>query len=637
MFGFINKLKLLAICTILLAPVLLTAQTTDTLKEAEIRAKTNPTNDPKVNAFAPGQKLVVIDSLTLQQYKMQSVSNLLSQQLPVFIKSYTFNGLSTLSFRGSSAAQSQVLWNGVPIQNSALGIADISALPVLLLNKVSVLYGGSSALYGSGNVGGALLLENDVAIFDSGKRALSLSGGAGSFGQYSGAIDGSMAGKHWYLSLKGIVQTALNDFRYTDDSGRLNKLTNGRTASEALMLHAALKTGVASVLSLSAWGQQYSREIPPALFESGSQKKQTDGSLRLLADWTKHTKANTWYAKTSFITDNILYDDAPIGLHSDSRSSQYYQEAGLRHVGRKNSQWLVFLPLQFTWMQEPVTHADKQQLKAAVAAAYSIKFFKERLNIAANARAETANAVQYLLPGADASFALTKWLALRANVQRTYRVPTLNELYYNPGGNPYLKPEQGWNEDAGYTAKFKAKNFVLTHDLSAFNRNIQDWIIWIGGAIFTPHNIAKVHSRGIETDNRLEYSVGKWTLHLSISTAYVIATTESSYLPNDGSIGKQIPYTPRYNGRLNIGGAFKNFYFNYNHSYTGYRFKNYDESDYFEPYQTGNLQAMYGTRLKKHTLQLTAQCNNIWNQHYEIIAYRPMPGINWLAGFRLGM
>ncbi len=622
---------------ILLIPSLAHAQTTDTLKEAQVKAKTNPTNDPKVNAFAPGQQLVTMDSLTMQQYRMQTVSNLLAQQLPVFIKSYTFSGLSTLSFRGSSAAQSQVLWNGVPIQNSALGIADVSTLPVLLLNRVSVLYGGSSALYGSGNVGGALLLESEVPVFDSGKRTLAVSGGAGSFGQYSGAIDGSVAGKRWYLSLKGLLQTATNDFTYTNDTGRHLKLANGIASSKALMLNSAVKTGRHSVLSLSVWGQQYNREIPLALFETASQKKQTDGSLRLLADWTKHTENNTWYAKTSFIHDNIQYDDAAIGLHSNSRSSQYYQEVGLRRQGRKKGQWLVFIPVQFTWMREPVTNAHKQQLKAAVAAAYSIKFFRDKLAIAANARGEMVAEHKYLLPGADASLLITKWLTLRANVQRTYRVPTLNELYYNPGGNPYLKPEQGWNEDAGYTAKFKLHNLTITHDLSAFNRNIEDWIIWIGGAIFTPHNIAKVHSRGIETDNKLECTIGKWKLHLGLSTAYVLATTESSYIPNDGSIGKQIPYTPRYNGRLNIGAAYKRLYFNYNHSYTGYRFKNYDESDYFEPYQTGNMQAMYTTTLKKHTLQLTAQCNNIWNQYYEIIAYRPMPGINWLAGFRLGI
>src|ERR1043165_3827875 len=96
-----------------------------------------------------------------------ALSTLLSQQMPVFVKSYSFNGLATLHFRGASAAQSQVLWNGVPIQNASLGVADVSTMPVLFMNKVSVVYGGSGALLGSGNVGGALLLENEQPLFDT--------------------------------------------------------------------------------------------------------------------------------------------------------------------------------------------------------------------------------------------------------------------------------------------------------------------------------------------------------------------------------------------------------------------------------------------------------------------------------------
>ncbi len=99
--------------------------------------------------------------------------------MPVFVKSYSFNGLATLHFRGASAAQSQVLWNGIPIQNASLGVADVATLPVLFMNKVSVVYGGSGALLGSGNVGGALLLENDKPFFDSNSRRLTACAGAG--------------------------------------------------------------------------------------------------------------------------------------------------------------------------------------------------------------------------------------------------------------------------------------------------------------------------------------------------------------------------------------------------------------------------------------------------------------------------
>jgi iron complex outermembrane receptor protein len=235
-----------------------------------------------------------------------------------------------------------------------------------------------------------------------------------------------------------------------------------------------------------------------------------------------------------------------------------------------------------------------------------------------------------VLPGGGASFALARWLTLRANAQHTFRDPTLNELYYFPGGNADLNPERGWTEDAGYTLNIKYKKWSMHHDLSVYNRNIHDWILWIGGAIWTPHNISEVHSRGVETENNITYTTGQWQLHLGVNTAYVLATTVHSYIYNDGSSGKQIPYTPRYNGQLNVGVSYRNITVNYNHTYTGYRFTTSDESYYLLPYQTGNVQLSARLRYDGRTLQLSGQCNNIWNEKYQVVALRPMPGVNWL-------
>lgn len=631
--SFTSILMMLLIC-----PYISDAQNkSDTLKEVRVRGKHNISGDVKLNEFAPGQKIKTIDSNTLQQYHLQNIASLLAQQTSVFVKSYGFNGLSTLNVRGSSAAQSTVLWNGVPIQNAALGIADVSTLPVSFMSKVNVVYGGSAALWGSGNVGGALLLEQDDPTFDPGKKTLSTSGGLGSFGQYMGGLNGSISFKRWYFSANTFAQIATNNFLYTDRSGMHRYMPNGQLASQAAMMNVAYKLDAHNTISLSGWYQQYERQLPPALFETFSGKQQHDASLRLLADWNRKTEKSTWYAKSSLIRDVAQYRDDTVMIRSDNVVYQYYQEAGWKRNFGRYGQLLVFAPVQLSWMTIAATNDLKQQSRVAMAAAYNIKRFDERLNIAINARGEQINTQSFLLPGASASFTITHWLGVRANVQRTYRAPTLNELYYFPGGNTALKPEQGWNEDAGYTVKVKAGSFTFFHYLSVYNRNIHNWIIWLGGAIWTPHNIAEVHSRGIETENNITYTTGEWKFHIGINTAYSLATTTTSYIPNDGSEGKQIPYAPRYNGLANIGFGYKKLSVNYNHTYTGYRFITTDESEYTRPYQTGNVQLMYNTSIHKHNVQLTGQCNNIWNQQYEVVSGRPMPGINWLAGFKVSL
>ena len=513
------------------------------------------------------------------------------------------------------------------------------------MSRVNILYGGSSALFGSGNIGGALLLENAPDIFDSSRQSIFVSGSAGSFRQFSGGLEGMASGKKWLFSTKVQLQSALNNFPYTNDGTKLNT-TNSQLHSTAATLHLAYRSGLRSTLGLTAWLQKYDREIPPALFETmGSLKKQVDGSLRLLLDWNKTGMASNWYVKSSFICDEIKYSDNAVNLNTTSTVYQYYQEAGWRHQMGKFGRIILFAPLQVGWMRIPENYALKQQNRIALAGAYNIRLLRSRLDIAVNARGEAVDSLislshteqSCLLPGADASFSMFSWLSLRANLQRTYRVPSLNELYYYPGGNTSLKPEQGWSRDAGYTVKVSHKNLTVYHDVSVFDRNINDWIIWLGGAIWTPHNIARVHSRGVETENKFTYHYSEWQFHFGVNTAYILATTVSSYIYNDGSIGKQMPYTPRYNGQLNVGFTLHRLYVNYNHTYTGYRFTVSDESDYLLPYNTGNLQIMYTASFKGHTIQLNAQCNNIWNEQYYVSFSRPMPGINWMTGLRLGI
>jgi vitamin B12 transporter len=610
----------------------------DSLREVQIEArqKKELTNEDKINIFSPGQKLLLIDTLVLQQYKFQNLASLISQQTSAFVKSYGFNGLATLNFRGSSAAQSQVYWNGIPLQNAALGISDISTLPVAMVDRVSILYGGSSALWGSGNVGGALMLENDRPVFDSsGHREASVSLAAGSFSQYMGGAKLAFGNRRWFVSANAFGQSASNNFRFTDASGQKQLQDNSGLSSLGIMLNAAYRFGAGSVLSISGWYQHFNREIPAALFEPYSLKSRYDLSRRLMLHWYRQQRAGKIYLRTSIIEDRLYFNDYDsIGLQNNNISYQSYNELGWAWNFGQNKQLLIFLPLNYTWMEQGRIY--RSQLRTGLSAAFSAGFIKNKLNIALQASQQFVDSTSIFLPGIGCSLNASKWLIFNLNIQRTYRAATLNELYYSPGGNPSLNPEQGWAGEIGYVINTdKNKTLYLSQSSSTFYRDIRDWIIWYGGAIWTPQNVARVHSRGLETENMLHYRRGNYLFHLGLNTAYIIATTKESYLPGDGSIGKQIPYAPRYNGQLNLGFSFKGLYFNYNHSYTGYRFSTTDESSWVEPYSIANLQMSYRMVVgRAGQLHFSAQCNNIFNVHYQVVAQRPVPGINWLAGLK---
>jgi len=629
----INPIRWAMLVMCLLSTYAASAQTKhDTLSDVQIRAKHKSGGGDDKKDFTTGQTIQTIDSATMQQYSQQSVATMVAQRLPVFLKAYSFNGLATINFRGSSAAQSQVFWNGVPIQNAALGVADISALPVLMVNNVSLVYGGSGALYGSGNVGGALLLQTDDGIFGAGHGKQSLTIGAGSFTQLSGAYKGSVSGEKWFASGSASVQHAMNDYKFSNSYGQTERMPNGRIQSAAGTATLARKLNEKNTLKLSAWGQVYERQIPPALFESISKKTQTDQSFRTVATWTKKLTSGSIYARTSLVHDATNFADSVLPLYNTNAVYQYYQEAGWRQQVSKRSELLLFVPVQISWLRG---NDSAVQRRAALAGAYAAEIPAARMSMSIQFRAEQIDARRVFLPGAGVRSDVTEWLQFRANAQRSYRAPTLNELYYAPGGNTALKPEEGWSEDVGYLLRFRKNGFTVKHEAGVFARQMNNWIMWLGGAIWTPHNIASVHSRGTETETQVSRQLGSALLQLDVASMYVVATTQSSYIPGDGSIGKQIPYTPRYNGRATLSCDWRIWRVSYNHTYTGYRFITTDESSWLEPYQTGNLYASWAKTRHHYTYRFNIQVNNIWNEHYSVAGFRPMPGINWLAGVAL--
>jgi iron complex outermembrane receptor protein len=650
----------------------------DTLKEVQIKGTVvKDTVTDQRNNFTAGQKIFRIEKVYKDLYESQSLANLLAQQSSVFVKSYGVNSMATLTLRGASAAQSSVLWNGVPILNPALGVADISLLRTGLFNEVKLQYGSSAALFGSGNVGGALMLDDEPANFYN-RKDVTLHLGYGSYGRMDGSVKTLLQNNKFKIGLNGFYQRATNDFSYNDVQGNVQHLANARLKGGGGLLSADYnlnKKGTSNKekLYLRIWLQQYSREIPPALFEQFSVKKQTDNSLRTLLGWEKNTRRSTWYAKGSYSREYLHYTDSTVLLNNKNTVQQYYQEVGWKYQlqnpdrpGLKNDGQhllMVYAPIQYSVASGENISTHESQFRPALVAAYRYTGYHDKLLVNAAVRQEWVNGnTAPLLPGIGGSFQLLDkettqrksrvGLQFIANLQRTYRIPTLNELYYFPGGNPDLKPEQGWSQDAGYAFSYafhllpeqerskalKAYRLVFTHELNFFNRNIQDWIYWLGGAIWTPHNIAKVHSRGMDMNNKIELTVGEIKLHAGVNYTYVLSTTEESYLPGDGSIGKQIPYTPRYNIQGNIGMQWLDrLFINYNHTYTGYRFVTVDESQYLEPYNTANIQASYSFYGNKKSLTISAQLQNVFNADYEVVNGRPMPGRNFLLQARLGL
>ena len=87
-----------------------------------------------INTFSS----VEIDSASLSKYFGQTSEELLGKSSGLYVKQYGPGNLATISIRGSSASQTQLFWNGIPVNSPTLGSSDLALLPIDFFNSLTI-------------------------------------------------------------------------------------------------------------------------------------------------------------------------------------------------------------------------------------------------------------------------------------------------------------------------------------------------------------------------------------------------------------------------------------------------------------------------------------------------------------------
>lgn len=588
----------------------------------------------------------------------QSLDQYLQIHSSIFVKKLGVNSLSTLSFRGSSGAQTLVLWEGIPIQNSMNGATDVSLFQAGIFEKIDIEYDGNSSLYGSGNVGGALHLQS---IFSNDNTTKIHSGiHVGSFGNISTYAKSFINNRNNSYYIKGFYQQGKNDFPYSYLSEK-NRLSNAESSSYSILagwennsifLNKKNKKNISGI-NFHVWLQQNSRGIPPAFFEPISSKLQDEFSLRNQFKFTHSFSSNqTVYIHSSWLYDIHEFSDSIAYYTQKIHTHQFYTEFGIKNqkqiqVKNWKVDYLFFLPFQYNELKNNVVSNVYHRQMSGIAGTMQASY-KHQLFFQINARKEFSS--DYTVPwlyGVKTAYHLPSIslinLQHRINAffsyQNSFRAPLLHELYQFPGGNPNLKPEYGTNLEFGIKSLHFTNDFryQLESQIVYFNRDVKDWIYWLGATIWTPYNIAEVNSKGWDIQVKNTFEIAPETyIYFHLDHSYVLSMTQKSFIANNNSIGKQIPYSPRYQTKGNIGFSMKDWIWNWNVGYTGYVFTNLDESLYLEPYFLSNTSLQFPIfSRKKYKLYSSIQVNNLFDTEYYTIQYRPMPGRNFQFSLHL--
>lgn len=626
-----------------------------------------------------GVQRTQIDSVLLRENISASLADALSSGTTIFIKSYGRATLATASFRGTAPSHTQVTWNGMKVNSPMLGQVDFSMIPAYFIDQAAVYHGASSVGITGGGLGGAVALATE-APREAG-FGLRYVQGAGSFSTFDEFLHFTYQGKRWSSSTRILYSSSENNFRYrnynskeftTDDQGQitgtaypLQRNRNGGFRDLHLMQELYYTTRGGSRLSLSAWWLDSHRGLAMLSSDRNTerQKKNTqdERTLRMVAGWEQLRQGLRLSARAGYTYTDLRYlllmdpeGQGRFQTMTDARSRIHtlYAEAEAEYALR--DKWLFTAGI--TAHQHQVQSGDRSvidhitgergdtlysQSRFEFSARAAVKWRPvPRLGLAADLRWELyGNRATPPIPAFFADYLLSQRgkVVVKASAARNYRFPTLNDLYFRPGGNPRLRPERGWTYDAGAEFAIKGPRAGIRGSATWFDSRIDDWILWIGSAktgIYTPLNIRRVHSYGIETKLTADAAAGRdWHLTFDGNFAWTRSINEGDpFSPADQSVGKQLVYIPVYSSAFTARATWRRWTLSYKWSWYSERYtmtsNDLGTLGRVRPYLMNDIALERSFECRWAAFSLKGCIYNLFNEEYETVLSRPMPRLN---------
>jgi len=576
---------------------------------------------------------------------LQTVDEILSGQEGLFIKSYGGSGqLQTISLRGMAAGQTQVLLDGLPLNNLQLGSADLGEYDLSDLSAVAV-YRGSNSLLG-GSAGAINLLPDTIH----------------SKPYYSAHIQQASFKNESYrvrldLPLKGVLNSvsvrrslAQNRYSARDAQGRYVHLQNRDFSRWQCTLRSRFNP--APDWTLQSWFSSFKHSggapkpfVNAASEQSNAARKHQDVTLSKMK--LLHSFGNGRLLLQAFVRNEWMeYQDPDYVTNELPLYSRHFnQQLGLQSA-------VTYLPFENLliqsggqWYRERVRSSaagSHQRQYGALFLNSDHQFFSSKQGWLRAAHFNVQLRLEYfspsqtiLLPAAALNFN-TVGGRVYGSLGKNYRQPTFNDLYWQPGGNPRLRPEKSFHAEAGYEHTRQLGSFVWRFNADLYANLVSDQIKWLPGSDYwTPQNIAGVYSRGLEW--RLTVSDIKDVSRLTVNYTYGRAEKNKAEFMGDPTVGNQLPFVPREQISIQTRSAWRNVRFGLRLTHASFRYLTLqnDARQILPAYTTGGLWlGVAKTWLGQHW-NLGCSIHNLFDLRYQVVAGYPMPPRSFLLSIAL--
>jgi vitamin B12 transporter len=535
-----------------------------------------------------------------------------------------YGSLGTVALRGASSSQTLVLIDGQPANEADTGVFDFSSLPANVIDRIEVVQGGSSTLYGSAAMGGVINILTKRPMSAGNIDAYAQVGYQGTF------VDGlgfTLGGPDALARVDVQAVSAANSFAYPG----FNALypAGDRTNSD-------VKTSDAGV----ALSGHFGVVVANASLHNDTSSIGTPGSVFFSSDLAQQQRV---YQRLNLDLDlPLAHGDIDLQLGSNGRRLHFFdptqpfpydnqangtaRSASLRTTlqlgkfqvvtaGYDTSGDTVTFDTAYVPPNSPepvdcqgVTNFNSCQTNDASSAWYvqdELHSPGAPLTLSLGLRNQRSQGTDPVsVPSAGAVVAVSDWVDLLANYARAFRTPNLDERYYPGYGDPTLQPEYGATYDLGLRGRGEHSEFAVAY----FGQDTTNLIINVPIDAFgdvKPMNVSRALVRGVEASMQERFGT-----FAHLFAAYTDFTRADDLTP--GFSGNRLLYRPTSTAALALWVSRGTWLYGVDSTYVGRRFADEANTELMTPYL---LTGLHVKKVLNRRLALTVRVDNVGNNH----------------------
>ncbi|CDF79760.1 TonB-dependent receptor [Formosa agariphila KMM 3901] len=565
------------------------------------------TTDSQLKLFSDTQSVLQLNDSVLR-VNQPLLTSLLNYNTPIYFKENGLGMVSSPAFRGTTAQQTAVVWNGININSQLNGQTDFNTINTSSFNNVSVRSGGGSVIYGSGAIGGSIHLNNRFNYSEGFQNSLLTN--YGSFNTFLLDYKANVTVNRLSANIGISRNSSDNDYDFVNSDDYNH---NGNYYNTSLTANLSYRLNPKHLLNFYSYVFDGERHLS-LILPTETPTKYKDFNTRQLIEWQSFYNTITTKLKLAYLSENYKYFG---NINTDT-----YTFGSAETVIAKYD--VTYVPTDNVTVNGIIDYTQNNAEGSSIAnekrhIGSSNLLFKHQLNswflYEMGIRQEVTNTYNSpFLYNVGLQFQVAKPYTITVNGSKNFRIPTFNDLYWEGSGNPDLAPETAYQAEIGNHLQFKNANISLT----AYYNDISDMIRWVpNGSLWRPINTDHVMTYGLEALAGYKHDFGEH--HISVNGTYAYTVSENK------DTKKQLIYVPYHKATASLGYNYKKISAVYQWLAVGSVFTTTDNLSRYEldAYQVSNIGIDYAIC---NTLTLGGKVNNLWNVNYQSVENRFMPG-----------